>query len=84
MSPRVPLIAHMERDASREAAWPPGDFEAASSTAEIRRGQNWKGRVWRVTAMSQREVVWIFVGAVLIGAAGAGAFVVATYALSLF
>jgi hypothetical protein len=37
-----------------------------------------------VTAMSQREVVWILVGAVLIAAAGAGAFVVTTYALSLF
>jgi hypothetical protein len=34
--------------------------------------------------MSQREVVWILVGAVLIAAAGAGAFVVATRALSLF
>jgi hypothetical protein len=34
--------------------------------------------------MSQREVVWILVGAVLIAAAGAVAFVVATYALSLF
>jgi hypothetical protein len=34
--------------------------------------------------MSQREVVWILVGAVLIAAAGAGAFVVTTYALSLF
>jgi hypothetical protein len=30
--------------------------------------------------MSQREVVWILLGAVLIGAVGAGAFVVATYA----
>jgi hypothetical protein len=34
--------------------------------------------------MSQREVVWIVVGALVFGAAGAGAFVVATYALSLF
>jgi hypothetical protein len=34
--------------------------------------------------MSPREVVWILVGALLIAAAGAGAFVVATQALSLF
>jgi hypothetical protein len=34
--------------------------------------------------MSHREVVWILVGALLIGAAGAGAFIVATYAFSLF
>jgi hypothetical protein len=32
--------------------------------------------------MSQREVVWILVGAMLIAAAGVGAFVVATYTLS--
>jgi hypothetical protein len=43
-----------------------------------------KGTGWGVHAMSQREVVWILVGAVLIAAAGAGAFVVATYALDLF
>jgi hypothetical protein len=48
------------------------------------RGQNRKGRARGVHAMSQREVVWILLGAVLIGAVGAGAFVVATYALSLF
>jgi hypothetical protein len=34
--------------------------------------------------MSQREIVWILVGALLIGAAGAGAFVVATYAFNIF
>jgi hypothetical protein len=34
--------------------------------------------------MSWREAVWILLGAVLIGVVGAGAFVVATYALSLF
>ena len=33
--------------------------------------------------MSRREVVWILMGAVLVAAAGVGAFVVATYALSL-
>jgi hypothetical protein len=33
--------------------------------------------------MSQREVVWILMGAVLVAAAGVAAFVVATYALSL-
>jgi hypothetical protein len=34
--------------------------------------------------MSQREVVWILVGALLIAAAGVGAFVVATYALTTY
>jgi hypothetical protein len=34
--------------------------------------------------MSQREVVWILMGAVLITAAGVGTFVVVTYPLSLF
>jgi hypothetical protein len=34
--------------------------------------------------MSQREVVWILLGAVLIAAAGVGAFVVAIYAPSPF
>jgi hypothetical protein len=34
--------------------------------------------------MSQREVVWILMGAVLVAAAGVGAFVVVTYALRLF
>jgi hypothetical protein len=34
--------------------------------------------------MSQLEVVWILMGAVVIGAAGAGAFVIATRALNLF
>jgi hypothetical protein len=34
--------------------------------------------------MPHREVVWILVGAVLIAAAGVEAFVVATYALTLF
>jgi hypothetical protein len=43
-----------------------------------------KGTGWGVHAMSQREAVWILVGAVLIAAAGAGAFIVATYALSVF
>jgi hypothetical protein len=33
--------------------------------------------------MSQREVVWILVGAVLIAAAGVGAFVIAAYALNV-
>jgi hypothetical protein len=41
-------------------------------------------RVLGVHAMSQLEVVWILMGAVLIGAAGAVAFVVATHALNLF
>jgi hypothetical protein len=43
-----------------------------------------RGRVWGSHAMSQREVVWILMAAVLIAAAGVGAFVVVTYALSLF
>jgi hypothetical protein len=34
--------------------------------------------------MSQRELVWILVGAMLIAAAGAGTFALATHALSLF
>ena len=34
--------------------------------------------------MSRREFVWILVGAMLIAAAGAGTFVLATHALSLF
>ena len=47
--------------------------------------QNWKRVSLGSRAMSQREVVWILMGAVLIAAAGVGAFVVMTYdALSLF
>jgi hypothetical protein len=34
--------------------------------------------------MSQRDVVWILVSVVLIAAAGAAAFVVTAYAISLF
>ena len=34
--------------------------------------------------MSRSEVVWILVGALLIGTAGVAAFVVVTYAFSLF
>jgi hypothetical protein len=34
--------------------------------------------------MSQREVVWILAGGMLIAAVGVGAFVVVTHALSLF
>ena len=34
--------------------------------------------------MSQREVVWILIGALLIAAAGVAAFVVTTYALGMY
>ena len=37
-----------------------------------------------VAQMSPRDIVWIVIGALVIVAAGAGAFVVATYGLSLF
>jgi hypothetical protein len=49
-----------------------------------KRGRKSGGTGLGSNAMSQREVVWILLGAVLIAAAGAGAFVVATHALSLF
>ena len=57
------------------------DFEAAP--------YKWKGTKLEraglgVLQMSQRDLVWIVIGALVIGAAGTGAFVVATYALSLF
>jgi hypothetical protein len=34
--------------------------------------------------MSQGEVAWILIGALLVAGAGVGAFVIATYALSPF
>ena len=57
------------------------DFEAASYKWK---GTKLEGAGLGVAQMSPRDIVWIVIGALVIVAAGAGAFVVATYALSLF
>lgn len=74
-------VAELESGASRAAGQA---LDAWGAERPRWPGNNFGRGVLGVHAMSQREVVWILLGAVLIAAAGVGAFVVAIYALSPF
>src|SRR5580704_9738839 len=61
-----PLLDAAGRGRRIGKRWTHGATQCRGAAASRRCGQNWKGTVWGVHAVSQREVIWILVGAVLI------------------